>query len=170
MLTIRPEKTADHDAIRQINILAFGQPNEADLVDALRCQAVLSISLVAVQDGQLVGHIAFSPVTIKSETETTEALGLAPMSVLPSYQRTGIGSQLVRAGLQACRQTHYGIVVVLGHPAYYPRFGFTPSKPHGLVWQHDVPEDVFMVQELKEGALAVTSGVVTYHSAFARLS
>ena len=169
MLTIRPERAEDHVAIHQIHTLAFGQSNEADLVDALRHQTALSISLVAVQDNQLVGHIAFSPVTITSETETIEALGLAPMAVLPVYQRTGIGSQLVKAGLQACRKTKYGIVVVLGHPAYYPRFGFTPSQPHGIVWEHDVLEDVFMVKELKEGALAQTSGVVKYHAAFERV-
>ena len=166
MLTIRPEKTEDHAAIRHVNTFAFGQPNEADLVDALRRQAALIISLVAVQDDQLVGHIAVSPVTIMSETETVVALGLAPMSVLPAYQCTGIGSQLVAAGLLVCRNTHYGIVVVLGHPAYYPRFGFVPSKPHGIVWEHDVPEDVFMVQELKDGVLAQTRGVVKYHAAF----
>jgi putative acetyltransferase len=169
MLTIRPEEAEDLAAIQRVNTLAFGQPNEADLVDALRCQVALTISLVAVQDDQLVGHIAFSPVTIMSETGEIAALGLAPMAVVPAYQRTGIGSQLVEAGLQASRQTHYDIVVVLGHPAYYPRFGFTPSKPHGIIWEHDVPEDVFMVQELKEGALAKARGVVKYHAAFERV-
>jgi putative acetyltransferase len=105
-------------------------------------------------------------VTIASDTTTVEAIGLGPMAVLPEYHRMGIGSQLVNVGLDACAQTDYGFVVVLGHPGYYPRFGFTPSKPHGIVWEHDVPEEVFMIKELKQGALAHTQGVVKYRAEF----
>ena len=166
MLTIRPEVPGDAAAIHQVNTLAFGQPQEADLVDALRRHGGLTISLVAVQDGRIVGHIAFSPVTITSDTATMDAIGLAPMAVLPEYQRLGIGSKLVEAGLHACHNTPYGVVVVLGHPHYYPRFGFTPAKPHGIVWEHDVPEEVFMVKEIKAGALAQTQGVVKYRPEF----
>jgi putative acetyltransferase len=139
-------------------------------VDALRQHNALTLSLVAVQDGCLVGHIAFSRVTITSEIGTIEALGLAPMAVLPAYQRRGIGSQLVKAGLNACHNTPYGVVVVLGHPHYYPRFGFVPAKPLGIVWEHDVPEEVFMVQELREGALTQTKGVVKYRPSFQAVS
>jgi putative acetyltransferase len=165
-LTIRPEESDDYAAIRHVNILAFGQPNEADLVDALRCVGGLTISHIAIQDRDIVGHIAFSPVTISSDTTTIEAIGLGPMAVLPEFQRQGIGSQLVKAGLDTCRQTDYGVVVVLGHPEYYPRFGFTPSKPHGIVWEHDVPEEVFMIKELQQGALTHTQGVVKYRAEF----
>jgi putative acetyltransferase len=133
MLTIRPEAPGDAAAIHHVKTLTFGQPQEADLVDALRRHGGLTISLVAVPDGRIVGHIAFSPVTIASDTATIAALGLAPMAVLPEYQRRGIGSQLVEAGLTACRDTSYDVVVVLGHPHYYPRFGFTSAKPHGIV-------------------------------------
>ena len=167
MLTIRAEIPEDIPSIHLINTAAFGQANEADLVDALRRNNALTISLVAILDGHLVGHIAFSPVTITSSTGTIEALGLAPMAVLPAYQRRGIGSQLVDAGLTACHHTPYGVVVVLGHPHYYPRFGFVPAKPLGIVWEHDAPEEAFMVQEIKEGALAQTHGVVKYRPEFA---
>jgi len=167
MLTIRGETPEDYSAIHHINTVAFGRPNEADLVNALRQNNALTISLVAVQDGRLVGHVALSPVTITSSTATIEALGLAPMAVLPAYQHRGIGSQLVEAGLNACHQIPYGLVVVLGHPHYYPRFGFAPAKPMGIVWEHDAPEEAFMVKEIQEGVLAQTRGVVKYRPEFA---
>src|SRR5262245_14853928 len=167
MLTIRAEIPEDIPAIHHIHTAAFGRPNEANLVDALRRNNVLTVSLVAVQKGHVVVHIALSPVTITSSTGTIEALGLAPMAVLPAYQRRGIGSQLVEAGLTACHQTLYGIVVVvLGHPHYYPRFGFTPAKPWGIVWEHDAPDEAFMVKEIQKDALAHTRGVVKYRPEF----
>lgn len=166
MCLIRPENLTDHTAIRHVNTLAFGQPNEADLVDALRRHQALTVSLVAVQDHRIVGHIAFSPVSIASATTTHDALGLGPMGVLPTHQRQGIGSQLVESGLQACRDIGGGVVVVLGHPHYYPRFGFTPTKPYGIVWERDAPEEAFMVQELRQGMLAQIRGVVKYRPEF----
>jgi putative acetyltransferase len=167
MCTIRRETPEDIPVIHHIHTAAFGRSHEADLVDMLRQHNALTISLVAVQDNHLVGHIAFSPVTITSSTGTMEALGLAPMAVLPAYQRRGLGSQFVEAGLTACHHTPYGVVVVLGHPRYYPRFGFTPAKPLSIVWEHDAPEEAFMVKEIQEGALAPTRGVVKYHPEFA---
>jgi putative acetyltransferase len=166
MLTLRGETPEDIPAIHHVHTAAFGQPNEADLVDALRWHNALTISLIAILGGRLVGHIAFSPVTITSSTATMEALGLAPMAVLPAYQRQGIGSKLVEAGLTACHRTPYGIVVVLGHPHYYPRFGFVPAKPLGIVWEHDAPEEAFMVKEIQKDALAQTRGVVKYRPEF----
>ena len=112
-------------------------------------------------------HIAFSPVTITSDTPTRAALGLAPLAVLLAYQRRCIGSQLVEAGLTACHHTPYSVVVVLGHRHYYPRFGFTAAKPVGIVWEHDAPDEAFMVKEIKAGALAHTRGVVKYRPEFA---
>ena len=166
MLTIRPEVAADISAIRHVHTLAFGRVNEADVVDVLRCAGTLTVSLVAMRAQCVVGHIAFSPVEIKSDASTIAAIGLAPLAVLPAYQRQGIGSQLVQAGLATCGEVGYGVVVVLGHPHYYPKFGFTPSKPYGIEWEHTVPEEVFMVKELQPGALAQTRGVVHYDPAF----
>src|SRR5262245_48756412 len=123
-------------AIRRVNEQAFGRSAEADLVDALRARGRISLSLVAERGGEVVGHILFSPVRVDSARGSIAGLGLAPMSVLPAHQRTGIGSLLVRAGLDECRRADHGWVVVLGHPEYYPRFGFVPARRHGLAWEH----------------------------------
>src|SRR5215204_3326406 len=125
MITVRAETVEDIPVIRRVNELAFGQPGEADLVDALRAAARPYISLVAVSEGQVVGHIFFNPVTLEAEGSDF-ILGLAPMAVLPEYQRRGIGSRLVRVGLEECRRIGCDAVVVVGHAEYYPRFGFVP--------------------------------------------
>ncbi|HWM90745.1 MAG TPA: N-acetyltransferase [Thermoanaerobaculia bacterium] len=166
---LRPEASGDGAAIRRVNELAFGRHGEADLVDALRGEARPFVSLVAVQDGQVVGHICFSPVTIESEDGSSIAMGLAPMAVLPGLQRGGIGSALVREGLEECRRMGQDVVVVLGHPEYYPRFGFVPASRKGLRSEYDVPDEVFLVAELRPGALAGRQGLVRYHPAFAKV-
>jgi putative acetyltransferase len=169
MILIRTETLEDHGLVRRVNELAFGQPNEADLVDALRVNAHPCISLVAVVDEQVVGHIFFSPVSIETESGDFTAMGLAPMAVLPEHQNQGIGSQLVREGLKECRRLGENIVVVLGHPNYYPRFGFVPASLKGLRSEYDVPDEVFMVTELTEGALAGRRGLVKYHTEFGKV-
>jgi len=169
MIIVRAETTEDQAAIHRINTLAFGRRNEADLVDALREKASPYLSLVAVIDRQVVGHIFFSPVTIESETSSFTAMGLAPMAVLPEWQNQGIGSQLVRAGLKECQRLSEAIVVVLGHPNYYPRFGFAPASLKGLRSEYDVPDEVFMVLELNEDALRGRRGLVKYPLEFAKV-
>jgi putative acetyltransferase len=169
MLIIRAETEADHPAVRRVNECAFSRANEADLVDALRKNAWPQVSLVAELDGQVVGHIFFSPVLIESEASSFTALGLAPMAVLPSLQRQLIGSELVRRGLEACRSIGHEVVVVLGHSEYYPRFGFVPAGQKGLTCEYTVPEEAFMVAELSEGALAGRKGVVKYRPEFSRV-
>jgi putative acetyltransferase len=165
-IKFRPEAPEDAAAIRHVEEQAFGQTNEADLVDALRRREAFTLSLVAVEGGEIVGHILFSPVTIEAGESRFEALALGPMAVLPSHQRKGIGSRLVRAGLEECRRAGHNIVVVLGHPNFYPRFGFVPSKPFGIRWEIDVPDEVFMLAELKPGALAGRGGAVKYQPEF----
>lgn len=169
MVNIRAETADDYAAVRRVNEAAFGRPAEANLVDALRESARPHISLVAVKAGQVVGHIFFSPVSIESEASSFVALGLAPMAVLPEYQRDGIGSQLVRRGLEECRLLGHDVVVVLGHPAFYPRFGFMTAREKGLTSEYDVPDEVLMVAELRTGALAGRRGVVKYQAEFGKV-
>lgn len=166
MLTIRRETPKDIDSIRYVNEQAFGQKEEAEIIDKLRKRDVVTLSLVAVQADQIVGHILFSPVSVESEYSSFEAITLAPMAVLPEYQRKGIGSQLVRVGLEECRRLGHEIVVVLGHPDYYPRFGFVPANTYGIKCKYDVPDEVFMALELRQGALSGRSGVVKYQPEF----
>jgi len=166
MLIIRPETSKDIAAIRHINEEAFGQKEEAEIVEKLRRRGVLTISLVAVQDNEIVGHIAFSPVKVESEHSSFEAIALAPMSVLPACQRKGIGSQLVHAGLEECRRIGHELVVVLGHPNYYPRFGFVPASTYSIKSEFDVPDEAFMVLELRQGAFSGRSGIVKYQPEF----
>ena len=168
-MIIRPETIEDQEGIREVNRLAFGSDREGSLVDSLRINARPFISLVAVVDDQVVGHISFSPVSIESPKGTFNAMGLAPMSVKPEYQNQGIGSQLVRAGLDQCARIGETNVVVLGHPRYYPRFGFVPASQKGLRCEYDVPDDTFMVLELAPGSLAGRTGLVRYHPDFAKV-
>ena len=163
---IRQERAQDIPGIRYVNEQAFDRTDEADIVDSLRQRGAMFLSLVAVQGEQVVGHVLFSPVTIKSEKSSFEAIALGPMAVLPSHQRLGIGSQLVRAGLEECKKVGQSVAIVLGHPEFYPRFGFKPSRPFGIRWEQDVPAEVFMVAELNEGALNGRGGVVFYQPEF----
>lgn len=166
MIEIRAERAADVPAVRRVNELAFGQAEEAALVDALRAAARPQISLVAVEDDQVVGHIFFSPVSIERGDSPPAAMGLAPMAVLPEHQRRGVGSALVRAGLDECRRIGRNVVVVVGHPEYYPRFGFRPGSRFGLRCEYPVPDEVFMATELEPNALAGRRGLVRYRPEF----
>ena len=163
---IRPERPADLAAVRTVNLAAFETRVEADLVDALRRREETLISLVAEHNGLVVGHILFSPVTLSGHP-ALKIMGLAPMAVLPSEQRRGIGSALVRAGLDRCKQSGFSAAVVLGHPAYYPRFGFTPASRFAIKSEYDVPDEAFMALEFEPGILHDKSGTVCYHPAFA---
>jgi putative acetyltransferase len=165
-MIIRDERPGDAERIRAVNLAAFETSTEADLVDALRRQATPLVSLVAEEEANVIGHILFSPVTLASEPGLA-LMGLAPMAVAPSRQRQGVGSRLVREGLERCRQLNVAAVVVLGHAEYYPRFGFLPAARLALRSQYDVPEEVFMVRELRDGALNGVAGTIRYHPVFA---
>lgn len=165
---IRIEEKNDCAAVHTLNSSAFETSAEANLVDALRKEAAPIISLVAEEDSKIVGHIMFSPVSLSGNSEVN-IMGLAPMAIDAKYQRKGIGSALVRAGLEQCKEIDFNTVVVLGHPEYYPRFGFKPSSQSGIKCEYDVPEDVFMVMELQQGYLHGMSGIIKYHAAFNNL-
>lgn len=167
-MIIRDERQDDRERIRAVNLSAFETSTEADLVDALRRQATPFISLVAEDEANIIGHILFSPVTLVNQPGLS-LMGLAPMAVLPSRHRQGVGSRLVRAGLERCRQINTAAVVVLGHPLYYPRFGFIPAARLSLRSEYDVPEEVFMVRELRTEALSGLSGTIRYHPVFGEL-
>jgi putative acetyltransferase len=162
-MQIRDEQAGDKDYIRWVLLEAFETDTEANLVDALRDSGVELISKIAIQEQKVVGHILFSPVTVNGNSKI---MGLAPMAVLPEWQNQGIGSALVNEGLKACKQAGYDAVAVLGHPDYYPRFGFAPSVNYGLKSEYDVPAEVFMILELNKDTLRNINGTIKYHRVF----
>ena len=164
-MRVRPETPEDFAAVRAVNEAAFGSPAEADLVDTLRGKIQPLVSLVADLDGLVVGHILFSPISLDAPSEL-KLMGLGPMGVLPKHQRQGIGSALVVAGLKQCEALDCDAVVVLGHPEYYPRFGFVVASSHGISSEYDAPDEAFMIKELTPGSLRGVSGTVSYDEAF----
>jgi len=167
-VVIRAETKADRAAVRAVNTEAFETATEADLVDALRERAQPVVSLVAEERNRIVGHIMFSPVMLVGEPDL-KIMGLAPMAVASSRQRKGIGSALVRAGLEQCPRLGFGAVVVLGHHTYYPRFGFVSSARWKIRCEFAAPPEAFMTMELQAGYLKGKGGTVRYHPAFANI-
>jgi putative acetyltransferase len=163
---VRPARAADREAIRRIHAAAFGRPDEAELALRLLDREPACISLVAEADGAPVGHALWSPVRVEGRSFTPAPMALGPLAVLPESQRGGAGGALVRAGLAACRRNGVPFAVVLGHPTYYPRFGFVPAARFGLSFGDMPPRDAFMAQELAPGALADASGRVRYAPEF----
>ncbi len=167
MISIREEQPADRDAIFRVNAAAFETDGEAQLVDALRDAGDVVLSLVAEDqsaEAAIVGHILFSRLMIETDSGAVSAVALAPMAVVPERQRQGIGSQLVKAGLNGCRELGERIVVVLGHPDFYPRFGFSPEMARPL--RSPFSGAAWMAVELQPGALEGVSGKVVYPAAF----
>jgi putative acetyltransferase len=164
---VRPERPNDLAAIRAVNQSAFGRQIEGKLVDALRAQGYARMSLVAEEEGQVVGHILFSDLAIVGQRSTVAGLALAPLAVIPRCQRQGIGSALVREGLRRSVDQGHRIVLVVGHPAYYPRFNFSAQLAKALTSPY--AGDSFMALELVPGALQGVSGEVRYPEPFAAL-
>jgi putative acetyltransferase len=168
-MEIRAEAKGDAAGIRKVLGQAFGSGAEASLVDKLRGAGAGVVSLVAEDQGLVVGHIYFTRVGLQEGGEQLALLGLGPMGVLPERQRQGIGSRLVAAGLEACREEEADAVVIVGHPEYYPRFGFRPASAFGLRCEFPIPAELFMALELRPGALAGHRGLVRYAPEFGRI-
>jgi putative acetyltransferase len=164
-MVIRVEQPGDVLAIHAIHAASFPTDAEARLVDLLRAAGRLSVSLVAEVDGALIGHVAFSPVTI-SQGDT--GAGLAPVAVVASHRCRGVAAELIRTGLEACRASDFGWAVVLGDPAYYARFGFRAASEFGLTDEYG-GGPAFQCLELISGALPIGVGLVRYAPEFASL-
>ena len=165
MIETREEQRGEYQEIRQVIVAAFGGDLEANVVELLRGRNKAPVALVAASDNKIVGHIMFSPVTITPASKAFRAVGLAPLSVLPEFQRQGIGSMLAREGLKKCAAAGYEIAVVLGSHYYYPRFGFSRASLYGLGNEYDTDEN-FMAIALKNGVLDKVSGTVQYSPEF----
>ena len=165
-LIIRRERreAGERSSVHSVNELAFGRPDEADLVDRLRTDGVVLLSLIAESGNRIVAHILFSRMWIETARESISAVALAPIAVLPAYQRQGIGGRLIRQGLDLLRSEGEHIVIVVGHPEYYPRFGFSRQKARFL--ESPFPLEAFMAIELSPGALEGIQGKVKYPPAF----
>jgi putative acetyltransferase len=163
-IVVRDERPLDREQIRQVNEAAFGRSDEADLIDRLRVDGAVLLSLVAEVDNQIIGHILFSRMTVETAKGPIAAVALAPMAVLPDHQRRQVGSELVHRGLAQLREQGERIVIVLGHIHYYPRFGFSSGKARNL--SSPFPPEAFMALELSAGALEGLHGAVRYPSAF----
>jgi putative acetyltransferase len=167
LIEIREERPDDARAIREVNRRAFGQDQEGNIVDALRANGAASLSLVALVEGRIVGHIMYSPITVAGVI-TGAALG--PMAVVPEYQRQGIGTELVKAGNDKLQNDGCPFIIVLGHPNYYPRFGFSPASAYGIECEWAVPHDVFMLLVLDKAKMQGVSGLAKYRHEFSTVA
>lgn len=164
---IRDEAAGDAPAIRVVLEEAFGTPVEAGLVDALRVSCDDRLSLVAERDGDVVGHILFTPVEIDAAGGVLRGYGLAPMAVRAAWQRRGIGSALIAEGTKRLREGGAPFVFVIGHPEYYPRFGFERASRHGVRCQWpEVPDEAVMLLVLDPAAAPRLGGVARYRPEF----
>lgn len=162
LIDIRDEQSSDIAAVRDVNRRAFGQEQEANIVDALRANGASLLSLVAAVNGQVVGHVMFSPIVVNGKV----GAALAPLAVVPEYQRRGIGGRLVEVGCERLAREGYPFIIVLGHASYYPRFGFRPASRFGISCEWEVPDDVFMVLVLDKADMAGVAGVAKYRTEF----
>ena len=167
MITIREEKSQDIKSTRHLNKRAFGQTQEADLVDKLRQNCDDLLSLVALIQNEVVGHILFTPVTVDGEDNMVQGMALGPMAVLPEYQRQGIGSELVRTGIEKLKKRQCPFIIVLGHAEYYPRFGFEPASRYGIRSEWEVPDDAFMILVIGEFEMRGGEALAKYRPEFA---
>ncbi|MFA5260987.1 MAG: N-acetyltransferase [Candidatus Omnitrophota bacterium] len=166
-IVVRGEQVQDISGIREVNQLAFGQEQEGRIVDVLRDSCRDILSLVAVYRDRIVGHVFFSPASISTKERMITGMGLAPMAVLPEFQRKGVGTTLVRTGIFSLRARTCPFIIVLGHPQYYPRFGFKKASIYHIQSEWDVPDEAFMIMILDDIAMKGVQGTVRYRPEFA---
>jgi len=170
LVTIRAERQQDISAIRIVNQKAFGQPQEAQLVDALRSSHAILLSLVAVLEDQVVGYVLYTPVSVVSGQTTLVGAGLGPLAVLPGYQRQGFGGKLIESGNRRLQEAGCPFIVVLGHSSYYPRFGFKPASLFGFRCEWEVPDEAFMMIIMDPEKMTGISGLARYRPEFSDLT
>ena len=166
LLEIREEHPSDVAFIRDLNKRAFEQEQEGNIVDALRSNGAALLSMVATLNGRVVGHIMYSPLVVGELT----GAALGPMAVLPEHQRQGIGTKLVEAGNRKLKDDGCPFIIVVGHPNYYPRFGFVPANTHGIECEWEVPTDAFMLLVLNQSKLQGVAGLAKYRHEFSSVS
>jgi putative acetyltransferase len=172
-MIIRKEQASDHNQIWALNSESYASVAEANLVNDLRNSGCEFLSLVAVIEHIIVGHILFTPVELLDDLyqiNDAKIMGLAPMAVSADYRLQGVGTELIKSGIQYCRELDYDAITVLGHPSYYPRFGFVPAKNYNFKSEYDVPDDVFMIYELILGSLRGLRGTILYHDRFNKVA
>lgn len=169
-MILRTETEQDFAGVYELNYLAFGQrKDESELVERIRRspEFIPELSIVAAIENEIAGHILLSKAVIVSEDKHLEVIVLAPIAVKPNYQKQGIGGKLIEEGIRRTRALGYGLILLIGHPSYYPRYGFQPTRPFGLeLNQFEVPDDVFMVYEVEAGSLKEIQGELKYPQAF----
>lgn len=172
-IEIRQESSKDVKEIEEVVRAAFtsrdrNDPDEHHPVNKIRkTEAFIpGLSLVALEKDSVVGHILLSKIMVEENGESASSLALAPISVAPSYQNKGIGSQMIVTALKRAEEMGYESVIVLGHDKYYPRFGFRPASRWNIKPPFDVPDEAFMAVELTDGGLDGVEGTVRYSEAF----
>ncbi|MEC9491430.1 GNAT family N-acetyltransferase [Flexistipes sp.] len=169
-LIIREEQERDFGEIYRLNNEAFGRSEEAELVNELRENDGIIISLVALLSNLIVGHILYTPCKINSHKNELTGAALGPMAVLPGYQKKGIGRKMVEESIEILSEAAYPFIAVLGYPEYYSQFGFTPAGKHGLRCQWDVPDEAFMILPLDSERTDEITGTVTYRPEFSKFA
>jgi putative acetyltransferase len=166
LINIRSETNRDINGIYHVNEQAFNRKTEADLVDNLRINKAITLSLIAEVEEKIIGHILFSPVIVQPDQSDYNSVTLAPLAVLPACQHKGIGSQLIRTGLKECRLLGHDFVFLVGHPEYYPRFGFIQAKSKGLKCEFEAPDEAWMLVQLDKKTSIQTGGTVYFRTEF----
>jgi putative acetyltransferase len=165
---IRKERPGDEKAVFDVNYRAFGQDPEPKAVDALRKNCPEGISLVAEEEGKIIGHILFTPAWIETAQKTVHGMGLAPLAVAPECQRKGVGTALIQSGIEELRAADTPFIVVIGHPGYYPKFGFEKGSKYGFRSEYDeVPDDAFMLLVFQPEAIQGIRGTIKIRPEFA---